>query len=196
MRPRLALTAPSAAPSCARQTPNPCAAALSEAAQPHCSRIIALTCARRLLPGPRAVPTAVAPAAVPAAKKPTSILGAKKPAAKTGGGLGAKKLATPVDDALFDQRPREAAPPKQTLAGAAASSAAASKAASPAGPGPSERFAYSGPTGDDGKPRVTHHDAPPMSGMDFFEASPDILPHSCHAARLLSCMRPCVRALV
>lgn len=122
------------------------------------------------------MPAAVVPAAVAPSKPKTLILGAKKPAAKPGGSLGAKKLATPVDDALFEQRPREApaeAQGKLSLASAAASSAAASKAASPSGAGPSERFAYAGPLGplgDDGKPRVTHHDAPPVSGMDFFEA--------------------------
>lgn len=115
------------------------------------------------------MPVAVGPVSVPAKPKPLNLLGAKKPAGKVGGGLGAKKLATPVDDALFDQRPREAPAAKLSLAGAAASSAAASKAASPSGPGPSERFSY-GAADEGGKPRVTHHDAPPLSGMDFFEA--------------------------
>ncbi|KAK9915439.1 hypothetical protein WJX75_009230 [Coccomyxa subellipsoidea] len=68
-----------------------------------------------------AAPVAAAPA--PAARKPTAAkprFGAvKKPPAKSGGGLGVKKMTTKVDDSLFDQAPAAEAPPKPAAAAAA-----------------------------------------------------------------------------
>ena len=40
---------------------------------------------------------------------------AKKAGAKSGGGLGVKKMTTKVDDALFDQAPAEDPPPAAVL---------------------------------------------------------------------------------
>ena len=58
-----------------------------------------------------------------AARKPTAAkprFGAvKKPPAKSGGGLGVKKMTTKVDDSLFDQAPAAEAPPKPAAAAAA-----------------------------------------------------------------------------
>lgn len=125
-------------------------------------------------------PAAAAPAPAPAeggepqrvftATKPkVNVLAAKKPAGKLGGGLGIKKLVTPVDDSLFDQKPREAAPPPSlSLSAAATASATAAKAASPtSGMGGASRFSYAG---EESKPRAGH-DAPPSSNTDFFEAN-------------------------
>lgn len=64
----------------------------------------------------------------------------RKPSGKLGGGLGVKKLATKVDDTLFEQPPAAPEPPKPA---APTPEAAAAEAAAQAGSSSaSSRFAY------------------------------------------------------
>jgi len=66
------------------------------------------------------------PAARPAARPALTgkkVLAPRKPAAKSGG-LGVKKLATKVDDSLFDQKPAEPVAPVPVGAGSTASEGA------------------------------------------------------------------------
>lgn len=73
--------------------------------------------------------------------RPSSALGAKKlVASKGGGGLGAKKLTTKVDDRLFEQAPREAepAPAANPISPKAAGSVSAAHIAPPT----QSRFSY------------------------------------------------------
>lgn len=94
---------------------------------------------------------AEAPKAPAAAPKPTSTLNigkphaSKKPAGK--GGLGIKKLAAPVDDALFEQSPAPE-PPK-----APDGSVDAVKAALEAAPVSSSRFSYDTLTSKEATPQ-------------------------------------------
>ena len=68
------------------------------------------------------VPPAARPAARPAVTG-KKVLAPRKPAAKSGG-LGVKKLATKVDDSLFDQKPAEPVAPVPVGAGSTASEGA------------------------------------------------------------------------
>ena len=74
-------------------------------------------------PAAAAAAAAAAPAPRPVARPAAAgkkVLAPRKPAAKSGG-LGVKKLATKVDDSLFDQKPAEPVAPVPVGTGAAAS---------------------------------------------------------------------------
>ena len=99
---------------------------------------------------PRAIP-AVARTSALGAKK--TALGGRKPASKLGGGggLGAKKLSAKVDDALFEQKPAEAPPPKASDPFGDGMGTGGPKSLEASAPAPTNRFSYDGLMGGGGQ---------------------------------------------